>query len=214
MSTDDCYYYFMKGQCTNRYCQYRHNPRPKMKVCHYWATSGCYNYKCPYLHNNYGLTRPPQVGKEQTKGSKEAFCTFHMHGKCTKGDTCQFKHEAESATQLAADEEGNSDKIREAAEILKKYSTSTAYAKKRKVADAATEHSADHSEKIGTSVSAVAADLPSTSTDNSKEDDERQMVPSDSRVVEEARESMGMKRAKKTVTASTKMKKSCSEQID
>ena len=207
MSIDDCYYYFMKGLCTNRYCQYRHNPRPKMKQCHYWATSGCYNHKCPYLHNNYELTRAPPAAKEQAKGLKDTLCTFHMHGKCTKGDTCPFKHESESATQIAVDE-GNSDKIQEAAEILKKYSTSAVYVKKRKAADAVTEHATapDDEGKVETSVAAAAVDLLSTANDGGRKDDEIPPIPSVMQVVEETRESVGTKKAKKTVAPSMKMK--------
>ncbi|KAJ8512310.1 hypothetical protein OPV22_002744 [Ensete ventricosum] len=111
----DCYYFIASPiTCTKgSKCEYRHceGARFNPKDCSYWLKGNCLNRRCTFRHRPlewlFGNPRVVAVPAEPSSSTavqvadrpppnsinKNAItCSFFMKGKCLKGDECPFRH--------------------------------------------------------------------------------------------------------------------------
>ena len=116
---EDCYYY-LRGNCTNKACAYRHSVSAKSSDIHCdgWRDYTCYDMSCPYRHatqsaigschatqqrGKHNATRMDDTCQahdddaivkfvESKEDNTQAVCKYHLHGKCKKGEKCAYLH--------------------------------------------------------------------------------------------------------------------------
>jgi hypothetical protein len=90
------------------------------------------------MHSNYTMTASESKSSTilSAENQKEILCKFNMHGKCSKGDLCPFKHkdtdDASASNPGGATSNEDASEKKRAVEVLGKYSTSNVYLKKQK----------------------------------------------------------------------------------
>ena len=129
MSTDtrsltDCQF-FLRGTCSKGVaCPFRHCQAALLtdRTCENWLAYACYDVACPYRHGSTGYSTASSIGATKDATSVE-ICKFFMHGRCSKGDQCTFRHVVNEETNKISN---NSSKPivtkRKATDILNRYS--------------------------------------------------------------------------------------------